>query len=355
MDFSDQLRDLVEKFEKIKPNIATEEATKHALVLPFLQILGFNIFDPTEITPEFTADIGIKKGEKVDYAININSEPVVLIEVKTCGTDLNIHTSQLIRYFNATPAQFAILTDGIKYLFFSDIEEKNKMDTTPFLEVSLTPDIRDTEISQLKKFHKTSFDPSKVANSAKSLKYLTEIKAYIKRQLADPDEEFCKFILKKVYTGILTQKALSTLSPLVNKAISQYLTELVSDKFKHALKEAKEEEIETSEATIQPDDGIITTDEELESFYVIKSILRKYTDASKIEYKDTKSYFGILYEGNTWKWICRLRLSPNSKSITFHCPEGQETYHISCVDDIYKFEEQLKQSLDYIVNKTTNK
>ena len=60
----------------------TEEATKSALVLPFIQMLGYEIFDPTEVVPEYTADVGTKKGENVDYALMQNGKPAVLVECK---------------------------------------------------------------------------------------------------------------------------------------------------------------------------------------------------------------------------------------------------------------------------------
>jgi len=69
MDFIEQLQSLATKTNKLCSVLQTEEATKNALIMPFINILGYDIFDPTEVIPEFIADIGIKKGEKVDYAI----------------------------------------------------------------------------------------------------------------------------------------------------------------------------------------------------------------------------------------------------------------------------------------------
>ena len=96
-----------------------EEATRTSFVLPFIQMLGYDIFDPTEVVPEFTADVGIKKREKVDFALIKDGEPIVLIEIKPTGTNLGEeHISQLLRYFGVTNARFSILTDGLTYLFF---------------------------------------------------------------------------------------------------------------------------------------------------------------------------------------------------------------------------------------------
>ena len=114
MDFIEQLHALSAKVQKQKDTIQTEEATKNAFILPFISALGYDVFDPCEVVPEFTADVGIKKGEKADYAIFHDGKVIVLLECKKCGTDLSsCHASQLYRYFSVTEARIAILCDGI--------------------------------------------------------------------------------------------------------------------------------------------------------------------------------------------------------------------------------------------------
>src|SRR4051812_29387574 len=111
MDLIDQLKALSARLNTTKSLIQTEEATKNAMVMPFIQILGYNVFDPTEVTPELVADIGTKKGEKVDYAILRDGRPIMLFECKRCGGELNInHAGQLFRYFHVTAARFGVLT-----------------------------------------------------------------------------------------------------------------------------------------------------------------------------------------------------------------------------------------------------
>ncbi|WP_034378823.1 type I restriction endonuclease, partial [Dehalobacter sp. UNSWDHB] len=137
MDFIDELKQFALRVENLREKITTEEATKNSLILPFFQMLGYDIFDPSEVVPEFTADVGIKKGEKVDYAIFQNGTPIILVEAKWCGEKLDKHGSQLFRYFGTTKAKFGILTNGIIYQFFTDLEEPNKMDEKPFMELNL--------------------------------------------------------------------------------------------------------------------------------------------------------------------------------------------------------------------------
>ena len=247
MDFADQIRELIGRLDNNKDKVATEEATKQSLVMPFLQVLGYNVFDPSEVIPEFTADIGIKKGEKVDYAIAFNNEPKILIEVKTVRSILQpITANQLLRYFGVTKAAFAILTNGIQYQFFSDLEKKNVMDTAPFLTVDLVPSIRDSEITELRRFHKNYFNADQISSSAIELKYKGELKKYLKDQTKSPDESFVRFLIKKTsFTGMVTKQSLERFSPIVASAFRQYINEMVTDITNRASEEAKK--VETGE------------------------------------------------------------------------------------------------------------
>jgi hypothetical protein len=256
MDFAEQIRELIALLEKNKDHVFTEEATKNAMVMPFLHVLGYNVFDPTEVIPEYTADIGIKKGEKVDYAIAFNKEPSILIEVKNARTVLQPKImSQLLRYFGVTKSIFAILTNGIQYQFFSDLNEKNIMDINPFLTVDLVPSIRDSEIAEIRKFHKNHFDVDKILSSAIELKYTGELKRYLKQQIKEPDEEFLKFFIKKTsFKGIVTKQQFERLSPIVATAFKQYTNEVVSDTLKGALEEAKKAETGATNADLSDKD-----------------------------------------------------------------------------------------------------
>lgn len=123
MDFADRIRDLAARIPNQLAHLRTEEAAKNALVLPFISALGYNVFDPFEVTPELDADVGIKKGEKVDYAILKDGKPVMLFECKACNANLDeCHASQLYRYFSVTPARVGVLTNGVVYRFFSDLD-----------------------------------------------------------------------------------------------------------------------------------------------------------------------------------------------------------------------------------------
>lgn len=251
MDFADKIRELAAKLNVKKDQVSTEEATKTSMVMPFLQVLGYDIFEPTEVIPEYHADHGVKKGEKIDYALAINNKPIILIEVKSARTFLQPQTtSQLFRYFVATkirfPARYAILTNGIQYQFFSDLKEQNLMDDIPFLTINIDPDIRDSEIAELRKFHKEKFDAEKIHIGALELKYTGELKRYFKRQLKEPEEEFTKFLIKDAIKSskiMATKQSVEKFSPLVLNAFSQYVKEVVTDISKRTLEVAERAEL----------------------------------------------------------------------------------------------------------------
>ncbi|HAN99903.1 MAG TPA: hypothetical protein DCQ98_21855 [Planctomycetaceae bacterium] len=176
MDMIDKLRELAARVERVRSRCVTEEGTKNALVMPFIQALGYDVFDPLQVVPEFTADVGIKKGEKVDYALLRDDKPIILFECKALGAKLDeSKSSQLHRYFHTTSARFAILTDGVHYKLFTDLESPNLMDARPFLEFDLTR-IDDRTANEIKKFSRELFDVDQILSSASTLKYVKGIR-----------------------------------------------------------------------------------------------------------------------------------------------------------------------------------
>lgn len=346
----ESLKNLSERVVLLKDNIHTEEATKTSIVMPFFQALGYDVFNPLEFVPEFTADVGIKKGEKVDYAIFINNTPSILIEAKSISEKLEKHNSQLFRYFGTTSAKFAILTNGIEYKFYSDLDEPNKMDDTPFFEFDIL-NITDVQISELKKFKKDNFDLDKILNSASDLKYLGLIKKALREQFLSPSDEFIKLILSSgVYSGIKTQAIIEKYRPIVKRALSQYINDTVNEKIQSALNnepisEQTEENIETSISN-----EIITTVEELQAFYIVRSIVATNIDLDRITYKDTKSYFSILLDGKVTKWLCRLYWKETVQYIVIGDEESTEKIDLSSLNDIYSISDKLIKRLKQLIN-----
>lgn len=317
MEFTEQIKQFAKRVESLKETIQTEEATKTSIIMPFFTLLGYDVFNPNEFTPEFTADVGIKKGEKVDYAIILDGKPSILIEAKCIKDTLTNHDSQLFRYFVTSKAKFAILTNGIIYRFFTDLEEQNKMDEKPFLEINIL-DIKENQIVELKKFHKTSFDVETIFNTASELKYSNEFKNILSMQLQNPTEEFVRFFLTNVYSGQKTQNVIEKFKPILKKSLNQYINEMMNDKIKNALNVEAEKDIKAEkdeELSNEPISKIFTSQDELECYFIIKNILRSIVPIDDITYKDTESYFGVLYKNNVRKWICRIQLNGCPKAL----------------------------------------
>jgi hypothetical protein len=347
MDFKDTMKQLADRVEKLKENLQTEEATKNALIMPFLQALGYDVFNPLEVTPEFTCDIGTKKGEKIDYAIFKDGEPVLLIECKHWKQNLNLHDNQLLRYFHASKAKFGLLTNGIVFRFYTDLETPNKMDEKPFLEIDLT-DIRSNQIEELKKFHKSYFDIENILSSASELKYTTILKSIINNEFSNPSPELVKLFSKQVYDGVMTAKILEQFTALVRNSISGLISDKISERLKTALKteseiEQSNEDISKPSESTPKENNIKTTDEEMEGYFIVKSILRPHIACDRITYRDAQSYFAIFIDDNNRKQVCRLYLnSQTNKYIAFVGEDKKEVKHkISTLDEIYNHSDEL--------------
>jgi len=342
MDFKDQIKLLGDRVIKLKDQIGTEEATKNAFIMPFIQALGYDVFNPIEVVPEFISDIGLKKGEKIDYAIMKDGHPCILVECKHIGQNLNIHDGQLLRYFHVSKAKFGILTNGQNYRFYTDLVEPNKMDEKPFLEFNIT-EIKDNQIEELKKFHKAYFDSESITNSASELKYTNELKHLIQQELNNPTPDFVKFFAKQVYPSVVTQKVLDQFTNLTKKSIQQHISDLITDRLKTALvkedEAVKEQEViqaVAAETAAAEASKVVTTEEEVEGFMIVKTILRQKIPVSRITYRDAQSYFAILLDDNNRKTICRLYLGSGKKFIaTLDADKKEVKVEINNLDDIF--------------------
>lgn len=353
MDFIDQLKQFAKRVESLKDSISTEEATKTAVIMPFFAMLGYDVFNPQEFVPEYTADVGIKKGEKVDYAIITDGSPVILIECKSINENLERHDSQLFRYFGTSTAKFAILTNGIMYRFYTDLDNANKMDEDPFLTINIL-DIRDNQVPELKKFCKSVFDVDSIFSTASELKYVHEFKSVFTRQLDTPDDDFIRFFLQNCYSAPKTQSVLEKFRPVLKKALNDFISETMNDKIKTALggsggtvSAPDTKPVDEPESGEQENDGkrvpnIVTTEEELEAYFIVKNLLGALVDIRDITYKDTESYINILYKGNSRKWICRLALSSSRKTLIIPDENKKETkYQLQDIYELSKYSDEL--------------
>lgn len=349
MDLVDRVRELANRIETQREHIKTEEATKTALVMPFLSSLGYDVFNPSEVIPEFTADVGTKKGEKVDYAIKKDGIIVMLIECKCLGTDLaKEHASQLFRYFTVTDSRFGILTNGATYRFYSDLEQPNKMDSRPFFEFDLQ-EFREDDLEELKKFSRPSFSLGSILETANTLKYLRAAKRFVADEMTEPGDDFARLVTSKVYEGRITAPILEQFKPIIRSACKQFLDDKVNERLKFALKTTDIQTLSPTEATTQATSDqpsttkneIETTQEEIDGYLIVKSILRQTTDLSRVVMRDTKSYCGILLDDNNRKPICRLHFNYAQKYLGIIEGKQEERIPIKSLNDIYQYADKL--------------
>jgi predicted type IV restriction endonuclease len=348
MDLADKIRALAARIPQQISLIQTEEATKNALIMPFIAALGYDVFDPSEVTPELVADVGIKKGEKVDYAILKNSKPIILFECKAKDVNLNKeHASQLHRYFHATEARFGILTNGIQYKFFTDLEKANMMDSVPFFEIDML-DLKESDFDEIRKFAKSYFDLDGILSSASELKYLKEIKKIFLNEYKEPSEKFIRLFSDQIYSGRFTQNTRDVFSVYVSKAFRQFINEQISDRLQTAFA-APEVITETSDVKTEnlPNEvekpTVDTTQDEKEGFLIIRAILRQIVEVQRVAMRDVQSYCGILLDDNNRKPIIRFYFSGKKWQIGIfdNVERKEEFFPIESLNAIYDFSERI--------------
>ena len=202
-----------------------EQSVKTSLVLPFIGGLGYDYLSPTEVIAEYTADVGIKRGEKVDYAVMRDGEPIILFECKALSNALGVsEISQLFRYFQSTNAAIGVLTNGVTYKFFSDLIDAGRMDDTPFLEV----DIRcatESDISELRRFSKDIFDADGIKSAVINAKRVSVLKEYLGSVYERPDDEFARLLLRKLISGRVSKGRVEEHRGLVKRAFHEFVRE----------------------------------------------------------------------------------------------------------------------------------
>ena len=359
MDLIDHLRSIAARVENLLDHTQTEEATKTAFVLPFINAMGYNVFDPTEVVPEYTADVGNKKGERVDYAIMKDGSPIMVFECKHVASELTEeNASQLYRYFTTTNTRFGVLTNGIVYRFYSDLDKPNRMDERPFFEFNIL-NFTPHAVDELKRFTKQSFDLAGTMEAATDLKYTREIKRVLADQTRQPYDDFVLFIMSQAYKGKRTKSARAQFADLTKRAFEQFINDRINDRLKSALEReqssgsASIEETTDEEAPVvaEDDSGIITTIEEIEGYNVVKAILRDMVDAKRIVMRDQKSFCAVLLDDTNRKNICRLWFNSAEKQVGIIDESGHRVRRsIDSIDDIFGLSEHLRARLSAVLS-----
>ncbi|OUM93485.1 type I restriction endonuclease [Parageobacillus thermoglucosidasius] len=377
-EFKNELQRLSVLISERKPHITNEEMTKQSLIIPFLQKLGYDVFNPLEVRPEYIADFGSRKGEKVDYAIFKNGNPIMFIEAKPVTENLDKHSTQLSRYFNATPeVKVAILTNGIQYKFFTDLNQENIMDSKPFLMFDME-NLTSSDIEAIQQFTKQNFDTEKIRKYAEELVYMSNLNVTLKELFQNPSDDFIRFLIKDFSNTRITSNVIERFRPIIKKAISNTLLEIISEglsskelsqneKTKPSGEEPSDETnaLNQEEENNSPKRVIVTHEDEIRTFEIVKNILVKAErDVSQLNYKDTTAYFSI-FDRVTTRWFLRIDLDATEKNIITRldvylasklCPDftviqapkgrGESRIIIQSIDDIKKLANLIVNSFD---------
>lgn len=329
--FSERIRVHAEHVRAVGSHCTTEETTKQALILPMLDILGFSPFDPIRVKAEYSSDFpGVKASERVDYALFCQGVPVMFIEAKAHAERLNNHCPQLARYFNATPeVTIAAITNGREWRFFTDLNNKNVMDSAPFLTVDFES-LDAALVSRLHRFRHDEFQPDALRTLAEETIYLNAFTAVISDALRDPDVDFVRYVASK--SSIQRQfnaRFLEGITPIVKQAVGRAVSEMVvsglsAKPLQQEVKPALGQDAAADLASgldadvIDPaNPRIVTTAVERRLFDVVREILG---DSVELSTKDTESYFSVLYQGKVNRWLVRYQADKRQPSIIVCVP-----------------------------------
>ncbi|MDP2494507.1 type I restriction endonuclease [Shimia thalassica] len=356
VDFKEEVANLANRSKAAEEQAMTEEATKTSVVLPFLRALGFDVFNLDEVVPEYIADVGTKKGEKVDFALKIDGKVSMLVEVKPISSKLgNAQFNQLFRYFAVTEARLGILTNGREAWFFSDTDAPNKMDKKPFFKFDFQSYSED-QLTELALFQKIDFAIDAIIEAASNLKYTRSAANYFKRQLDSPDEDFVRFVGKRIHDGPVTKSVLEQIKPSVQVALDEVVRDRIQDKLNitfsaDTVPSEKDENPKVADqvlpSEVSDNSGIETTEEEIQAFMIIKAIGAKLAPVSRITMRDAKSYCAIIMDDNNRRPVCRLYFnSAKTKSIgIFDANKNEERLKIESLDDIYTHSDLIEAAV----------
>lgn len=350
MDLQSRLGELAKRTLEHREVLLTEEAAKTALVMPFIQALGYDVFNPSEVIPEYTADVGTKKGEKVDYAICDGGKIRILVECKPSTAALNLnHASQLFRYFSVTTARLAILTNGVVYQFYSDVEAPNKMDDKPFFTFSMDA-LRPGDAKTIEKFTKQAFDIDKIVQEAGFLKTQSLLRKALEAEMAEPSEELVRMLASRVHEGRVTAQIRESFGRMIVATFANIVRDKVNERLSTALNAAAPAGPEEPTAASEDMEAIVTTTEEISGFHIVQAVASKVVKPKRIVMRDAKSYCAILLDDNNRKTVARLHFNGLTTKYLGTFDENKvETKHlISDLTEIYQFAPLIEARLQQL-------
>ncbi|MDR1873332.1 MAG: type I restriction enzyme HsdR N-terminal domain-containing protein [Deltaproteobacteria bacterium] len=359
-----KLKEIALTYHNAREQIVTEEATKTALIMPFFAALGFNVFNPLEVVPEIIADIGDKKGEKIDYALKSGEEFLMLVECKKCAATLDEkNVSQLFRYFGALRTKLntriAILTNGLEYQFFSDMDNDNVLDQIPFFTLDIL-DLDDQKVAELQQFAKSVFNVESILAKAGEYKRRAGVAKLLESYMTNPSEAFVNCVLTDIFPGRRTQQIVSTYSGVIKDAFNQLIRDRVNGVLKRAINQnvssgeiLAETPVKGGPSELEGEEGVITTPEEIEAHAIVKSIVRAIVPIERILLRDSKGSCSIVLD-NFRKPLIKLFFNDVSKKkVVFFNDKESKTVNkipVENVFDIYNHSDVILETLNNYLN-----
>jgi predicted type IV restriction endonuclease len=145
--------------------------------------------------------------------------------------------------------------------------------------------------------------------------------------------------------------------PLVVKAAGQFLNEQVNDRLKNALGGpdsyvsvssgvAEESEPVVEERPVDASGDVITTEDEIEGYRIVRAIVCSEVPVSRVVARDTKTYCGVLLDDNNRKPIARLWFNRAKRYLgVFDENKAETRIPLDDVQDIYQYAGVLRQTV----------
>ncbi|MCY4061787.1 MAG: type I restriction endonuclease [Chloroflexi bacterium] len=219
MDLIENLRAVSEEIRARRRYATNEATTRSYLIDPFIRALGYDPNEPNDVEPEFTADF-VGSNRRVDYALKKEGKPIIFVEFKTATRSLSFqNTVQLQHYFSTKlDVRFGIVTNGLEYRFYSDIDNPNVMDDEPFLTVDLL-NANDRLLKEFTAFSKLNFEFEDALLCARQLKYGSIIRQRIESEIEQPSRELVKYLARNLYNGSFSNDAYGEFAPIVEREL----------------------------------------------------------------------------------------------------------------------------------------
>jgi predicted type IV restriction endonuclease len=336
-----------------------EEATKQFLIIPFLQLLGYDPNNPDHVVPEADASFSDKFKNRVDYAISKEGVPVIAVEAKKVGSLSESNRGELKGYYNAVlTVKLGILTDGLIYQLYSDTEEENLMDNEPFAVVDLAQvaqeQIADDAFDALLKLRRDTFDPADIGADARRKIFISAYVETLETAFKDPDERVVRTLMD--IAGVEGRKTTNRL-----EEHTLYITEAMNTFFDKKLLERvgfadREDLVKVSPAESQPtplvqetpeeepkvdDLSIVTTEAEMKVYNYVRQRLPfliardddLFRKLENINFKDFRGSFAVSYKQDRKGRLFKFREGAES-TYRFDFPEPGETVVTDTLSDI---------------------